>query len=526
MSLFSAPNPIVLSAFVRRLILLVAGPVLAAVVHAADPRPNIVLVMVDDMGFSDLGCYGGEIETPNLDRLARGGVRFQQFYNASKCAQTRASLLSGRYYAEVAFAGSQRNSVTLAEVLSEAGYTTLLSGKWHLRGDPTEHGFQRTFGHLSGMVNSLTGRGTYDPRPFRLDGRPWEVPDTGFYTTDAMTDFALRFLREDAAPDAGRPFFLYLAYNAPHYPLHAKQPDVEKYLGRYSIGWDEVRRQRHRRMIELGIISPDTPLSPRPPEVRAWTDLSADERREHELTMATYAAMIDCVDQNLGRVIAHLESTGQFDNTLFLFLSDNGGCPFQRTEARTRENWLMPWDSDSYWTYDEGWAHASNTPFRWFKQNQHEGGISTPFIAHWPAGLGGTPGRVVRGPGHVIDIAATLYHVAGAAYPESLDGHRIAPLRGQSLLPILRGETDGGPREFWQYYRNNRSLRQGDWKIVAERQRDRWELYSIAEDRSEVNDLADTLPALRDALIARFTSLHAEINANAPALTAADDSMH
>src|SRR5690606_18473172 len=294
------------------------------------------------------------------------------FYNASKCAQTRASLLSGRYYAEVAFAGPQRNSVTLAEVLHEAGYTTLLSGKWHLRGDPTEHGFQRTFGHLSGMVNSLTGRGTYDPRPFRLDGRPWEVPDTGFYTTDAMTDFALRFLREDAAPDAGRPFFLYLAYNAPHYPLHAKQPDVEKYLGRYSIGWDEVRRQRHRRMIELGIISPDTPLSPRPPEVRAWTDLSADERREHELTMATYAAMIDCVDQNLGRVIAHLESTGQFDNTLFLFLSDNGGCPFQRTEARTRENWLMPWDSDSYWTYDEGWAHASNTPFRWFKQNQHE----------------------------------------------------------------------------------------------------------------------------------------------------------
>lgn len=499
---------------------------LVVAAQAVDARPNIVLVMVDDMGFADLGCYGGEIETPNLDRLAEGGVRFQAFYNTAKCAQTRATLLSGRYYPEVAFAGPHRNSVTLAEVLREAGYATLMSGKWHLRGEPTDQGFQRYFGHLAGAVNFFTGAATDGTNTFRLDGKPWSVPPRDFYTTDAFTDFALRFLAEEAAPSQGKPFLLYLAFNAPHYPLHAKQADVEKYLGRYASGWDELRVQRHRRQIELGVIPVDTPLSRRPPEIRPWSELSDTERREHELTMAAYAGMIDSVDQNLGRIIAHLESSGQFDNTLFLFLSDNGGCPFQRTTAETRDQWLMPWDPASYWTYDEGWAHVSNTPFRWYKQNQHEGGISTPFIAHWPAGLGGRPGRVVRGPGHLIDVAATIYQAAGARYPDTFDGREIAPLRGLSLLPILRGETDGIPREIWQEYRNNRALRQGDWKLVAERRANHWELYNLATDRSETRNLAAEMPALRDAMIARFESLDAEIRSQAPAETAADDGMN
>ncbi len=505
---------------------LLCGCLLLSTAALFASRPNIVLVMVDDMGFSDLGCYGGEIDTPHLDRLAQNGLRFSEFYNASKCSQSRATLLSGRYYPEVAFTGPDRNSVTLAEVLRDSGYTTLMSGKWHLVGEPTRQGFQRYFGHLAGAVNFFTGAATNGDMTFRLDGRPWRVPSAGFYTTDTTTDFALRFLREEAAPASPKPFFLYLAYNAPHYPLHAKRPDVEKYLGRYAGGWDELRAQRRRRMIDLGIIAPDTALSPRPPGVKPWAELTAAECREHALTMAAYAGMIDCVDQNIGRLMAYLESTGQFDNTLFLFLSDNGGCPFQRTTGETRGQWLMPWDPASYWTYDEGWAHASNTPFRWYKQNQHEGGISTPLIVHWPAGLGGEAGRVVRGPGHLIDIAATLYHAAGADYPLAFAGRTIAPLRGQSLLPILRGETDGGPREFWLYYRNNRALRQGDWKIVTERRMDRWELFNVAADRAEVHDLGDQMPALRDSLIARYRALDAEINAGAPPEPAADDTMN
>jgi len=499
-----------------------------AVAACAHDRPNIVLIMTDDLGFADIGPYGSEIDTPNLDRLAEGGIRFQQFYNTAKCAQTRATLLSGRYFPEVGFRPPHRTSATIAEVLGAAGYHTFMSGKWHLMGDPMDHGWDRYFGHYAGTVNFFTGRAYKGEQiELKLGREDWHAPE-GFYTTDVKTDFALRFLREDNDPDDDRPFLLYLAYNAPHYPLQAKRADVEKYLDRYATGWDELRRERHARQLALGIIPPGTPLSPRPPEIPAWSTLSKDEKREHTLTMAAYAGMVDCVDQNIGRIIAHLEATGEFDNTIFIFLTDNGGCPFQRTEPETRDHWLMPWDPESYWTFNEGWALANNTPFRWYKQNQHEGGIASPFIVHWPAGLKGEPGRIVQGPGHLIDIAATLYDITGTDYPDEMDGQPLGSLRGQSLRPLLDGEIDRWSREFWQKFRGNQALRSGDWKVVIERHMDpdAWELFDLSTDPAEVHDLSEQKPALRRALIDRYFELEADIMANMPAEPAVDENMH
>ena len=492
----------------------------ASFLSAAD-RPNIVLVITDDLGFSDIGPYGSEIDTPNLDQLAAEGLRFRQFYNTAKCSQTRATMLSGRYFPEVSFTGQHRNSVTFAETLRSAGYKTLMSGKWHLLGEPSEQGFDRYFGHLAGAVNFFDGVSTKGYDTFRLDGEPFESPE-GFYSTDAMTDHALQFLEEEVPEDSNQPYLLYLAYNAPHYPLHAKQADVEKYLGRYDMGWDELRKSRYQRQLELGIITEGTAFSERPPEVPTWDSISPELRREHNLTMATYAGMIDCVDQNLGRVINRLKARGEFENTIFIFLSDNGGCPFQRTRSPTREDMLMPWTAASFWTYDEGWAHASNTPFRWYKQNQHEGGISSPFIVHWPDGLGGKAGRIVDGPGHLIDIAPTLYELAGATYPQTYAGAEIGPLRGQSLMPIIAGKSTGGPRELWQFYGNNQALRFGDWKISWEQKIKKWELYNIAQDRSEVNNLAADMPEKLAEMIAHYEALDRDIADNAPAVAAVD----
>ncbi len=492
---------------------------------SAAPRPNILLIMTDDLGFSDIGPYGGEIDTPNLDRLAAEGLRFREFYNTAKCSQTRATMLSGRYFPEVTFTGQYRNSVTLGETLRSAGYKTMLSGKWHLIGEPTEQGFDRYFGHLAGAVNFFNGVSSKGQDTFRLDGQPYTVPTSDFYTTDAFTNYALKFLEEEVPAGSDDPFFLYVAYNAPHYPLHAKKADVEKYLGRYDIGWDALRQQRYQRQLELGIIPAGTKLSQRPPEVPAWDSISPELRREHNLTMATYAAMIDSVDQNIGRLLARLEARGDLDNTIIIFLSDNGGCPFQRTETATRENFLMPWDADSYWTYDEGWAHASNTPFRWYKQNQHEGGISTPFIVHWPAGMKGQAGRIVDGTGHLIDIAPTLYELAGATYPTTYAGTPIEPLRGHSLTPILRGESDGEARQLWQFFANNRAYRDGDWKISWEKRIKQWELYNIAKDRSETNDLASAMPEKLAAMIAAYEAIDADIAAHTQPVKAADDSL-
>jgi len=452
-------------------------------VQAAEPRrPNVLLILVDDMGFSDLGCYGGEIDTPNLNRLAEGGLRFTQFYNTAKCSQTRAALLSGLYHPEVRTM-ALRNCWTLAEAMKRAGYFTIMTGKWHLRNQPTDRGFDRYFGHLSGATNFFTGDKT-----FRLNGKPFKVPKTGFYTTDANTDYALRFIKE--SQQTKQPFFCYIAYNAPHYPLQAPKEDVQKYLGKYKIGWDKLRKQRYAKQRRLGLLKPGWKLTPRPKDVRAWAKLSDTEKEQEDLRMAAYAGMIDRVDQNIGKLIAHLKQTKALDDTLILFLSDNGACPFERTRDRSK----MPWDPTSYWTYDKGWAHACNTPFREYKRNQHEGGISTPLIAHWPGGLSVKPGSITHQPGHLVDVMATLLDLTETDYPASFNGQTLKPLRGKSLLPVFAGKTRE-PLEaiYFDFANRHQAVRMGRWKLVR-LHRGPWELYDMQADRSELNDLAREQP--------------------------------
>lgn len=451
-----------------------------SVISAANSRPNIVLIMADDLGFSDLGCYGSEIETPNLDQLASQGLRFNQFYNTAKCHSSRICLLTGLYMFQ---AGNQKmdRGLTIAEVLKPAGYQTMMVGKWHLDGEPTDRGFDRYFGHLSGATNFFHGDNT-----FRLDGEQYEVPLSGFYTTDAKTDFALQFLEQAGQSD--KPFFLYLAYNAPHYPLHVKEQDFRKYENRYASGWDSVRKARFRRQMELGILGSDVELSPRPADVAAWEELSEADRNWEAERMAAYAGMVDCLDQNIGRLMVQLEKMRGGDNTIVIFCSDNGACPFERTRGKT----LRPWDPKSYWTYDKGWAHVGNTPFRWYKQNQHEGGITSPMIVSW-SGLKTEPGSVTSQPAHLIDFMATCAELAGANYPRRRGGRDITPLQGKSLTPIFAGKQRE-PHD-WLYFQfsNNRAIRRGDWKLASAKGA-AWELYDLSSDRSELNDQAGRYP--------------------------------
>ena len=328
--------------------------------NPASARPNIVLIMADDLGFSDLGCYGAEIRTPNLDQLARKGLRFSQFYNTAKCHSSRVSLLTG-LYCDQAGSNSLSRGTTIAEVLRTAGYSTAMSGKWHLSGNPVEFGFQHYWGHLSGATNFFTGDDT-----FRLGAEKWKVParlnDKPFYVTDAITDFAINFIDEmvpgKTEGAAENPFLLYVAYNAPHYPLQAPEKEIAKYKGAYDAGWDELRRQRYLKQMKTGLFPRKFELSQRPSHVPSWDSLSAEDRKWEARRMEVFAAMVDVVDQNVGRLVAHLKKRGAWENTLFLFCSDNGACPFDRTRGKD----LQPWDPKSYWCYDVGWAHVWAIP--------------------------------------------------------------------------------------------------------------------------------------------------------------------
>ncbi len=452
--------------------------------HAAD-RPNIVMIMADDLGFADIGCYGSEIKTPTLDALAAGGLQFSSFYNTAKCHSSRVSLLTGLYCDQAGGARLNRGA-TFAEVLGKAGYSTSMVGKWHLQQQPTDFGFERYWGHLSGATNFFTGDDS-----FRLNGEKWDVPRTlhgkPFYTTHAITDFALDFLEEATARDD--PFLLYVAFNAPHYPLQAPESEIQKYDGRYDAGWDKLRQERYQRQLDSGLVPSRWKLSPRPDHIPAWKSLSDKEKAWEADRMEVFAAMVDVLDQNVGRLVKQLEAKGILDNTLILFCSDNGACPFERTRGRN----LEPWDPKSYWTYDASWAHMGNTPFRLYKQNQHEGGISSPLIVHWPEGLKTEPGSMTRQPGHLIDLMATLIDVAGATYPRQLGERKIDPLQGKSLLPIFEGTTREPHETLYFHFGTDRALRQGPWKLVSAK-RGRWELYNLLADRTETNDLAGTHP--------------------------------
>jgi arylsulfatase A-like enzyme len=451
----------------------------------ADQRPNIVLIMADDLGFADLGCYGSEIRTPNLDALAANGLRFSQFYNTAKCHSSRVSLLTGLYCDQAGSASLSRGA-TIAEVLGEAGYSTSMVGKWHLSKQPTDFGFQRYWGHLSGACNFFTGDNS-----FRYNGENYEVPKMlngrPFYTTHAMGDFALEFIDQATAKE--NPFLLYVAFNAPHYPLHAPEVDVKKCDGRYDQGWDKLRLARYAKQLKIGLIPDEFKLGKRPEHIPAWDSLSAKEKQWEADRMEVFAAMVEVMDQNIGRMVEKLKAKGVWENTLFLFCADNGACPFERTRGR----YLKPWDPKSYWTYDASWAYAGNTPFRLYKQNQHEGGISSPLIAHWPKGLKAKPGSITRQSGHLIDFMATFIDVAKATYPKKVADRKVDPLVGKSLLPILQGKKRKGHDSLYFHFGTDRALRQGSWKLVSAKL-GRWELYNMDTDRTETNDLAAKYP--------------------------------
>lgn len=477
---------------------------------ATDERPNIVIIMADDMGFSDIGSYGGEISTPNLDALASQGLRFRQFYNAGRCCPTRASLLTG-LYAHQAGVGHMVNDrgrpayqgylnascVTIGEALRDAGYSTLMSGKWHVGEDrpywPTDRGFDEYFGLISGGSNYFK---LDSARQMAMGTDPYMPPDDGsFYMTDAFSDNAVEFLQKHGGKQ--NPFFLYLAYTAPHWPLHAKPEDIEKYLGKYSAGWDELRRQRFSRQEEVGIRSENWALSPRDPNVPGWEE--AEDKARWERRMEVYAAMIDSMDQGIGRVVNAIRSLGKLDNTLILFLSDNGGCHESADieQGTGRNTWgdpnAMPGDEASFDGYDRPWANASNTPLRMFKSWVHEGGISSPLVCHWPDGIKVPAGSITDSPGHVIDLMATCLDLAGAEYPQIRDGVPITPLEGKSLRPIFEsGAREGHEAIFWEH-QGNRAIRMGQWKLVSKRG-GTWELYDLDADRAELNDLSAAMP--------------------------------
>ena len=452
-------------------------------------RPNILLIMCDDMGFSDIGCYGGEIKTPNLDRLAHEGMRFRTFYNNAKCEHTRASLLTGRWWHHVgASATVHYSSPTFGERMREAGYRTLMTGKWHAGQTPYQRGFDRYYGLTDGCCNFWNPGHARDdePTPARKRVRRWAIDDKeytpytpadpDFYTTDAFTNHAIAYLDEYQHDD--KPFLLYVAYTAPHYPLHASEADIAKYRGQYkSIGWDQLRKQRYARQQQLKVLPHAATLSKRDTSISAWNSIKASELDWWDLRMATYAAMIDRMDQNIGRLLQKLEDTGKADNTVIFFLSDNGAC--NDSADRSTVKGTMPWEVTSYLTQGRPWANASNTPYRQYKTTDYEGGTRTPMIAHWPAHI--AENSITDHPGHLIDFMPTMLDLAAVEIDKTLPG--------QSLLPILKGKqkTRRWPL-FWQFGKSQ-AIRDGNWKLVKHGSQD-WELYDLHNDPTETRNLA------------------------------------
>jgi arylsulfatase len=472
---------------------------------------SFLVILADDMGFSDIGAYGSEIPTPSIDRLAAMGLRFTQFYNAARCCPTRAALLTGLYphQAGVGHMVADRDTpgyrgrlaggaVTIAEVLRDAGYRTLLSGKWHVGEDrphwPVDRGFDRSFALVSGASSYFR---LDEGRRMALDAAPFTPPDADFYMTDAITEHAVRLIAETARGDA--PFFLYVAYTAPHWPLHALREDIARHRGKYAGGWDALRRKRHRRMLALGVVRPEWALSPRPERLPAWE--TVEDKESWDLRMAVYAAQVERMDRGVGRIVAAIEAAGKLGDTLILFLSDNGASP----EVVDRGKSGAPAGSpESYLSYGPSWANASNTPFRLGKARVHEGGIATPLVACWPARIQAR-GGLAHEPGHVIDILATCLDAAGVSYPRERDGRPVTPLEGRSLLPVLEGRGRSGHEAIFWEHQGNRAVRRGKWKLVALHGKD-WELYDLEADRTELHDVARERPDLVKELEALYAS--------------------
>jgi arylsulfatase len=497
--------------FLASLLSLVAAP--AAAPQTSD-RPNVVIILVDDMGWSDIGAYGSEIATPHLDALAANGIRFTQFYSTPRCSPSRAALLTGLYPHQAGMGhldnvireGSSGTtghlndrSVTIAEVLREAGYFTAMAGKWHLGqqngSPPWQRGFDRVLNIRAGGIffpnqnfqggDELTKRGQ---EPLYLDGRPiaHDAPELGqnWYTTFLWTDFALKFV--DEARKANKPFFLYLPHNAPHFPLMAPAELIAKYRGKYKAGWDRLRAERYRRQIEMGVIEARWPVSPREPDSPAWDSLPAETQDRFDQLMAVYAAMIDAIDTSVGTLVEGLRARGALDDTLILFLSDNGGNAESGPAGRFEG--FPPGGPDSNLYLGMNWAALTTTPFRRFKHFTHEGGIATPLIAHWPRRIR-RRNALDHQPGHLVDLMATIVDVTSATYPREFSGRTIQPMEGVSLRPAFAGGRIRRTQPIFWEHEGNRAVRSGKWKLVS-RYPGPWELYDLAVDRVERNDLA------------------------------------
>ncbi|MHC4753166.1 MAG: arylsulfatase, partial [Planctomycetota bacterium] len=459
--------------------------------------------------------------TPNLDRLAAGGLRFTQFYNAARCCPTRASLLTGLYPHQAgvghmvgnkgypAYQGFlNEHCVTIAEALKLGGYRTLMSGKWHVGEDrphwPIDRGFDKFFGLISGGGNYFDitkAKAKGVKRKMAIDDKPYMPPKQGFYMTDAFSENAVKFVEKYGR--SKEPFFLYLAYTAPHWPLHAWPEDIAKYKGKYRKGWDKLRRERYERMIEMGIIDKQWNMSPRDTATWPWSD--EKDKELLDLKMAVYAAQIERMDSGIGRVLDKIEEIGARENTLVLFLSDNGGCAEGGPVGfDNRKNGLPPGGVDSYMSYGLSWANASNTPFRRYKHWVHEGGIATPLIAYWPAVIK-NGGSLTNQPGHVIDVMATCIDIAGIESPQTHKGNELIPLEGKSLRAIFEGKKRQGHEAIYWEHEGNRAVRQGKWKLVSAHGKP-WELYDLEADRTELNNLADKYPQKLEQLKTMYQS--------------------
>jgi arylsulfatase len=510
--------------------ILVGAAVLAAIpaLSAAAERPDIILIMVDDMGFSDLGYQGGEIETPNLDALAHGGVRFSQFYNSGRCCPTRATLMTGLHPHETgighmtespkggrktteppAYQGHLNDQcVTVAEALKSSGYATLMAGKWHLgffdREDwPMQRGFDQFYGCITGATRFFNPEGD---RGISLGNELLEAPESttneAYYTTDAFTDYAIRFIGDHRQGEAKEdPYFLYLAYTAPHWPLQAFEDDIAKYRGKYKTGWEKLREQRYARQIELGLIDESWPLSPKTPGIPEWDSLDAKKQDEMDLKMAVYAAMVDRVDQNIGKLVAHLKEAGTFENTLILFLSDNGACQEGGMLGRGEFYDIEKRNSQDSNSYGEAWANAGSTPFRYYKHFAHEGGSATPFFMHWPEQIEAREDWF-SDPAQLIDVMPTLLDVAGAEHPRERAGNAVPALDGISLRPAFTSRPLEREEPIFVEHEMNAFVRDGRWKLVGKNvstvngtDASQWELYDMVADRTEMKDLARVDPS-------------------------------
>ena len=463
-------------------------------------QPNIILIAVDDMGWSDLGSYGSEINTPNIDKLATNGMRFRNFYNTAKCFPSRAALLTGVYAQDcgydVTFTNPISNAVTLGEVLQDAGYLTYWAGKHHGKENPYNRGFDHYFGIKDGAFNHFNPGNQRDGEPKPAQKRPdraWGIDsviyepytpkEKDFYSTDYFTNYAIEYL--DESKELNKPFFLYLAYTAPHDPLMAWPDDIAKYEGAYDLGYEVIRQKRYEKQLQLGVI--DSTFSLSESTHTPWDSLTNDQKKYETRIMEVYAAMIDRVDQNIGRLLSHVNNLGYADNTIILFVSDNGASA--EVVNLNNDDDSAPIGSMGRWiSLGKDWANVSNTPYRFYKNYSFEGGINTPFIAYWPGKI--EPNSFSNYPGHFIDFMATFVDITNAEYPEVYKGEQITPLRGKSLLPVFKNiEVERTEPLFWEW-RNGQAMRLNNWKIVRNAKDDEWDLYNIENDPTEMRNIA------------------------------------